>query len=82
MAKHFHHNTDPLDKNIQVPGVGKQQIKSNSFQVNLYVQTNGRQGWLGQCRPLVTCKNVEWLVSMGGQEEKGTTEDEMAGWHH
>ena len=52
MAKHFHHNTDPLDKNIQVPGVGKQQIKSNSFQVNLYVQTNGRQGWLGQCRPL------------------------------
>ena len=22
------------------------------------------------------------LVRAGGQEEKGTTEDEMAGWHH
>ena len=22
------------------------------------------------------------LGGMGGQEEKGTTEDEMAGWHH
>ena len=22
------------------------------------------------------------LGRMGGQEEKGTTEDEMAGWHH
>ena len=22
------------------------------------------------------------LGEMGGQEEKGTTEDEMAGWHH
>ena len=22
------------------------------------------------------------LEGMGGQEEKGTTEDEMAGWHH
>ena len=22
------------------------------------------------------------LVGIGGQEEKGTTEDEMAGWHH
>ena len=52
MAKHFHHNTDPLDKNVHIPGVGKQQIKSNLFQVNLYVQTNERQRWLGQCRPL------------------------------
>ena len=31
MAKHFHHNTDPLDKNVHIPGVGKQQIKSNLF---------------------------------------------------
>ena len=22
------------------------------------------------------------LGGVGGQEEKGTTEDEMAGWHH
>ena len=22
------------------------------------------------------------LEGIGGQEEKGTTEDEMAGWHH
>ena len=22
------------------------------------------------------------LGGIGGQEEKGTTEDEMAGWHH
>ena len=22
------------------------------------------------------------LGGMGGQDEKGTTEDEMAGWHH
>ena len=30
-------------------------------------------------------KNKELLVSAGrdwGQEAKGTTEDEMAGWHH
>ena len=27
-------------------------------------------------------KKTLMLESIGGQEEKGTTEDEMAGWHH
>ena len=26
--------------------------------------------------------NIQKTKIMGGQEEKGTTEDEMAGWHH
>jgi len=26
------------------------------------------------------CTNI--LANLSGQEEKGTTEDEMAGWHH
>ena len=36
------------------------------------------------------CEKVKWLFEEGlqiagrdwGQEEKGTTEDEMTGWHH
>ena len=27
-------------------------------------------------------ENILMLGGIGGQEEKGTTEDEMAGWHH
>ena len=27
-------------------------------------------------------ENTLMLGGIGGQEEKGTTEDEMAGWHH
>ena len=27
-------------------------------------------------------KKTLMLGGIGGQEEKGTTEDEMAGWHH
>ena len=27
-------------------------------------------------------ENTSMLGGIGGQEEKGTTEDEMAGWHH
>ena len=26
--------------------------------------------------------SLEKTLMLGGQEEKGTTEDEMAGWHH
>ena len=26
--------------------------------------------------------SLEKSLMLGGQEEKGTTEDEMAGWHH
>ena len=32
------------------------------------------------CRPSKDILAFEGLL--GGQEEKGTTEDEMAGWHH
>ena len=28
------------------------------------------------------CANILKLGGIGGQEEKGTKEDEMAGWHH
>ena len=48
--------------------------------------------FLSQYFPLITCltNNVKsWLIGKDsdagrnwGQEEKGTTEDEMAGWHH
>ena len=36
---------------------------------------------------LVLCDNIEGWVGVGagrdwGQEEKGRTEDKMAGWHH
>ena len=27
-------------------------------------------------------EKILMLGGIGGQEEKGTTEDEMAGWHH
>ena len=27
-------------------------------------------------------EKTQMLRGIGGQEEKGTTEDEMAGWHH
>ena len=37
--------------------------------------------------PRSKCLLISWLQSLSagrdwGQEEKGTTEDEMAGWHH
>ena len=32
---------------------------------------------------LLDCKEIKLLLKEGlGQEEKGTIEDEMAGWHH
>ena len=37
------------------------------------------------CHPIRrvdSLKKTLMLGGMGGQEEKGTTEDEMAGWHH
>ena len=40
------------------------------------IRDQQRQGGASLAAPLV--KNLrDW-----GQEEKGTTEDEMAGWHH
>ena len=33
------------------------------------------------CEELSHCKRLWWLEGLG-QEEKGTTEDETAGWHH
>ena len=33
-------------------------------------------------RRVDSLKKTLMLGGMGGQEEKGTTEDEMAGWHH
>ena len=31
---------------------------------------------------VVSLEKILMLGGIGGQEEKGTTEDEMAGWHH
>ena len=33
-------------------------------------------------RRVDSLENTLMLEEIGGQEEKGTTEDEMAGWHH
>ena len=33
-------------------------------------------------RRVDTLEKTLMLGGIGGQEEKGTTEDEMAGWHH
>ena len=33
-------------------------------------------------RRVDSLENILMLGGIGGQEEKGTTEDEMAGWHH
>ena len=47
-------------------------IKAMAFPVVMY----GCESW--------TVKKAEHqrIDALGGQEEKGTTEDEMAGWHH
>ena len=34
------------------------------------------------CEELTHWKDFDGWRDWGGQEEKGTTEDEMAGWHH
>ena len=33
-------------------------------------------------RRVDSLEKILMLGGIGGQEEKGTTEDEMAGWHH
>ena len=34
------------------------------------------------CKKKKKKKNHKWFKNAWGQEEKGMTEDEMAGWHH
>ena len=39
--------------------------------------------YFGHLMPRVdSLENTLMLGGIGGQEEKGTTEDEMTGWHH
>ena len=38
--------------------------------------------WLPKGKGEIRSLRLTYIHYYGGQEEKGTTEDEMAGWHH
>ena len=78
-------------------GVGEDSWESLGLQGDQLVHPKGNQSWIFTGRtdaeaetPVLWPPYVKsWLIGKDpdagrdwGQEEKGTTEDEMAGWHH
>ena len=77
-------------------GVGEDSCESLGLQEVQPVHPKGDQSWVFIGRtdveaetPTLWLPRASWLIGKNpdagrdwGQEEKGTTEDEMAGWHH
>ena len=78
-------------------GVGEDSWESLGLQEDLTVHPKRDQSWVFIGRTDVEAETLilwpthekSWLIGKypdagrdWGQEEKGTTEDEMAGWHH
>ena len=77
-----------LKKKIRGRGKGRRQGIRGGWNRGRGGAERGRRA--GEKKPLVwPCHAKSWLIGKHsdagrywGQEEKGTTEDEMAGWHH
>ena len=87
-SKNWHFRTVVLEKTLESP-LDIEEIKS--------VNPEGKQSWIVIGRtdaeaetPILWPPHTKsWLIGKGsdagkdwGQEEKGTTADEMVGWHH
>ena len=69
----------------RAPGGGHGNPLQYSCLENLYVQRSLVSYSPRDCKELDTTKHIDSHSDAGrdwGQEEKGTTKDEMAGWHH
>ena len=86
-----------LDHGISAVGVGEDSWESLGLQGDQPVHPKGDQSWVFIGRTDMKAETPipwpphakSWLIGKDpdagrdwGQEEKGTTEDEMAGWHH
>ena len=82
--------TDPLGvgEDSRVPWTAKRSNQSILKEINPGIFLEGMMlklklqyfGYL--TRRVDSLEKTLMLGGIGGQEEKGTTEDEMAGWHH
>ena len=77
-----------LEKTLESPLDCKeiQPVHSEGNQSCVFIGRNDAKAetpihWPPQAR-VDSLEKTLMLGGIGGQEEKGTTEDEMAGWHH
>ena len=73
---------------LRVPWTARRSIQSILKEISPGVSLEGmmltlKLQYLGHLmRRVDSLKKTVRLGGIGGQEEKGTTEDEMTGWHH
>ena len=86
--KNWHFWTVVLDKTLESP-LDSKEIKSVNSKGNQFWIFIGRPDTVAEAPILWSPDAKSWLIWKDsdagkdwGQEEKGTTEDEMAGWHH
>ena len=56
-------------------------VENHHFTITLTVIDSGKELWPPHAKSWLTGKDSD-VGKDWGQEEKGTTENEMAGWHH
>ena len=71
---------------MRVPWTARRSNQSILKEINPEYSLEGlmlKLQYFGQLmRRIDSLEKTLMLGGIGGQEEKGTTEDEMAGWHH
>ena len=73
---------------MRVPWTAKRSNQSILKEINLAISLEGMmlklqlQHFGHLMRRVDSLEKTLMLGGIGGQEEKGMTEDEMAGWHH
>ena len=77
-----------LEKTMRVPWTARRSIQSILKEISPGISLEGmmlklKLQYFGHLMQSVdSLEKTLMLGGIGGQEEKGTTEDEMAGWHH
>ena len=73
---------------LRVPWTARRSNQSNLKEINPGISLEGlmlklKLQYFGHFKRRVdSLEKTLMLGGIGGQEEKGTTQDEMAGWHH
>ena len=77
-----------LEKTLRVPWTARRSNQSILKEINPGISLQGMmlkvklQDFGHLMRRVDSLEKTLMLGGIGGQEEKGTTEDGMAGWHH